>query len=100
MSIFVIGDRDTVLGISLVGGGGQVVTGIDEARCALESALERPGLELVMVTAPWAQRMQDRMQQLKMTRLRPVVMEVPGKMGATQTEPIRKTIGRIIGIRL
>ena len=100
MSIYVIGDQDTILGMKLVGAEGLVPRGAQDARQALERALEQRDLKLLLITRDWAEPMRDRLNRLKMTRLTPVVMEIPGREVTPPEEPIAEVVRRAVGIRI
>lgn len=100
MSIYVIGDRDTVLGMKLVGAEGTVPGNASEALRSLEQALERSDLKLVFITRDWAGQMRERIDRLKMTSLRPVVMEIPGKGLQPQGEPLSELVRKAVGVRV
>ena len=98
MSIFVIGDEDTVLGVRLVGGDGTVVASRQEAETALDAVMERQDLELLLMTYQWAQHTQDRLNRIKMTETRPLVMEIPDKSGGEPQHSAKDLVSRAIGI--
>jgi V/A-type H+-transporting ATPase subunit F len=100
MGVYVIGDKDTVLGFTLVGGYGVVVQSAREAREHLESALEREEIDLLLVTREWADSMRERMNRLLMTSLRPVIIEIPGKESRPSVASIDDLVRRAIGMSL
>ena len=100
MSVFVIGDKDTVLGFTLVGGEGTVVSSVEGADQALTAALERDDIELLLVTREWSESMQERMNRVRMTSLRPVVVEIPGKNLHEPSTSLEELVKRAIGITI
>jgi len=44
--------------------------------------------------------MHDRIDRLKMTRLKPVVMEIPGREAGAPETSLGEMVGRAVGIRL
>ena len=100
MSLFVIGDQDTVLGMQLVGVGGKTVTSAEAAADALETALADEDMQIVFITRQWAHAMRERVDRLKMTRLRPVVMEIPGRDLEPPEESIAELVRKAIGISI
>jgi len=100
MSMFVIGDRETVLGLRLVGAGGAAVTGTEEARRELEKALGREDIKLLCITHDWADRLRDEVNRLKMSSLHPLVMEIPGSETTAPELSISEMVERAIGIKL
>lgn len=100
MSIFVIGDQNTVLGFALVGVEGEVVESVAEARAALERTLAQGDHQIVLMTRQWTGQMQPELDQLKLTTLEPVIVEIPGSREAPPAQSLRQSIEKTIGIRL
>lgn len=100
MSIFVIGDRDTVLGIRLVGGDGVTVEDAETASAELEEALQDEAIQLLLITREWSDRLRERIDRLKMDRLRPIVMEIPGKSVEPPERSLNELVRRAIGINV
>lgn len=100
MRIFVIGDRETVLGFRLVGVKGRAVEEKGRAAEALEEALQRRDAALLLVTREIAALLRDRIDRLKMERLQPLVLEIPGPQDSGPEEPVGELVHRAIGIRL
>lgn len=100
MNVHVIGDRDTVLGFRLNGTEGTIVTSSEQARRALDSALEDREVGLVLVTHRWSEAMREQMNRLRMRRIRPVVVEIPGKELEPPRTSIRELVRRAIGMRI
>lgn len=98
MTIFVIGDPDTVLGFRLVGADGKAVEHAEEARRELEKALQNEEIALLCITREWADAMRDSIDRLKMERLQPIVMEIPGKAPALPEKTLEQVVRRAIGI--
>ena len=100
MKIYVIGNKDTVLGFRLNGVDGSVVASAAEARQALESALDSEDIGLLLVTRQWGATMQDRMDHLKMHSLAPVVLEIPGSAIRPPEQSIRELVRKAVGLRM
>ena len=100
MGIYVIGDEDTVLGFRLVGGKGVVVNSADQARDEFEKAVGNSDVQLLFVTHKWAQTMADRLNRIKMTRTRPVVMDIPDASGQVPESSVRDLVSRAIGVSM
>lgn len=98
MSVHVIGDEDTVLGLRLVGASGTVAADPDEARRALDAALDDEKIDLLLLTRKVFQPMQQRVNRLRTTSLRPVILEIPGKDGAPPEDSLDELIRRAVGI--
>lgn len=100
MSIFVIGDAETVLGFQLVGICGKVAHGADETREELEKALQDENVQLLFITCEWAEEVREKVDRLKMTSLRPIVMEIPGKQGEPPGQSLNELVNRAIGVSI
>ncbi len=100
MSLFVIGDKDTVLGFGLVGIEGEAVQSADEARAVLDQVLTQGDRQIILITRQWADQMGPKLNQLKMTTLKPVVVEIPGSEPEPAGRSLRELVEEAIGIRL
>lgn len=100
MDLFVIGDRDTVLGFRLIGAKGTTVQNQSEARQALERALTREEIKMLCVTCQWADELRADIDQLKESSLHPIVLEIPGSEADLPRESISEMVERMMGIGL
>jgi V/A-type H+-transporting ATPase subunit F len=101
MKVTVIGHQDAVLGFSLAGVPGQVVSDADGANAALDEALASPEAGIVLVTQDVAALVQVRVDQLKLRSTLPLVVEVPSPAGMPEGEPsLGEIVLRAIGIKL
>jgi len=101
MKVLVIGHPEAVLGFSLVGVRGQAVTTAEEANQALDDALNRPDVGIVLVTEDVADLIEARMDQLKLRSTVPLVVEIPGPGYIRVERPsLREVIQRAIGVRV
>ncbi len=101
MRMWVIGNEDCVLGFSLVGVPGRAVRSAAELRVALEEALADPAIGLLLVTRDVAGWARERVDQLKVSSLTPLLVEIPGATPAEVTPtPLRDLVQRAVGVRL
>jgi V/A-type H+-transporting ATPase subunit F len=100
MSIYVIGDQNTILGFSLIGIKGRVVGTTDEAHEALNEALQRREIEMVLITQQWATQLRDEVSQLRMTLTEPILLEIPGSEPAPAGPSLRELVESAVGIEL
>ena len=100
MSIYVIGDENTVLGFGLVGVTGEVVDSVQAAGEALDRVLERGDVGIALVTENWASQMRARMNHLQRTTIHPVVLEIPGSDIDFPRELLADLIQGAIGVHL
>jgi V/A-type H+-transporting ATPase subunit F len=100
VNIVVIGDENTVLGLGLAGIQGEVVHSADEARACLDQVLRKEGVKIVLITERWADELRERVEQVTMTTLEPVLVEIPGPADAVQGKRLREIVQRAIGLGL
>jgi len=100
MRIFVIGNQDAVLGFSLAGVDGRIVTNAQQARQALETALADRTIGLLLITSDAAQYARERVDALKVSSLAPLVVEVPGPKPEEQLPSLKDLVQRAVGINL
>lgn len=100
MSIFVIGDRHTLLGFGLVGVAGKEAADGGEARRILDELLSQDDVDLILVTEDLAAQMREKMDYLRLNLLHPVVVEIPASGSEQQPRSLRDLVQKIVGIRL
>jgi vacuolar-type H+-ATPase subunit F/Vma7 len=72
-----------------------------ELRVALEEALADPAIGLLLVTRDVAGWARERVDQLKVSSLTPLLVEIPGATPAEVTPtPLRDLVQRAVGVRL
>lgn len=101
MKLMVIGHPAAVLGFSLAGVGGQMATSAEEVNRALDDALARKGLGIILVTEDVAALIKERMEELRMHSTVPLVVEIPGPGGTPPgKQALSEVVRRAIGIKL
>ncbi len=101
MKVLVIGHPDAVLGFSLAGVSGRVVTNADEANQALDEAQASKDIGIVLVTQEVAEMIQARMDYLKLRSTIPLVIEIPSPSGVPEGQAsLGDIVLRAIGIKL
>lgn len=101
MKLMVIGHPATVLGFSLTGVSGQMATSAEEVNRALDDALARKGVGIILVTEDVAALIKDRMEELRMHSTVPLVVEIPGPGGTPPgKQSLSEVVRRAIGIKL
>lgn len=96
----VIGDQNTVLGLKLVGVGGRVVDSLAQAQAALDDLLADRDLVILLITEDWAAQMRARIDRLKLTKVEPVVLEIPASEAGPPVASLRELVQEVIGIKL
>ncbi len=101
MDFYCIADEDTVRGFRLAGVDGQAVASPKEAAEALERAVGRKGLGVLILTDAVAEGIRHQVDAVRSGRGLPLVVEIPGPQGPM---PGRKTLRRLIqeavGVRI
>ncbi|MBI3738085.1 MAG: V-type ATP synthase subunit F [Chloroflexi bacterium] len=101
MKVLVIGHSEAVLGFSLAGVNGRVVSTADEANRALDETLASKEVGIVLVTRDVAKLISNRVEDLKLHSTIPLVVEIPGPEGVSPDEPsLSEVVLRAIGIKL
>ncbi len=101
MKLMVIGHPQAVLGFSLAGVSGKVASTAAEANQALDEALSRPDVGIILVTEDVSALIEARMDQLKMHSTVPLVVEIPAPGGPPPGKPsLNEVVRRAIGIKI
>jgi V/A-type H+-transporting ATPase subunit F len=101
MKILAIGHPDAVLGFSLAGISGQVATTAQEVQQAIDNALSRPDVGIVLITDDVAKFVEDQLNQMMLRSTRPLFIEIPGPEGMRAGRPsLSEVIQKTIGIRM
>jgi V/A-type H+-transporting ATPase subunit F len=98
MKFFVIGDRQTVLGFRLVGIQGTLAAEREDALAALDAAVTRKDIGIVLITEALAAKVRDEVDARLYGIGFPLVLEIPDASGASPERPdiedvVRKAIG-------
>ena|SRR5271157_4884792 len=99
---YVIGDADMVTGFRLVGVEGVEANSVDKARQALDKALTRPDLAIVIISEEFSTQPQlhDRIEKIRRERREPLIVEVPGSKGKPSETRMSDIISKTLGIRI
>lgn len=102
MKIFLISDNiDTFTGLRLVGIDGVVVHGAEEFKKALERVLSDNQIGILLVMEKMARDYSDMIDEIKLTRKLPLVVEIPDRHGSGRNiEFITSYIKEAIGVKL
>ena len=101
MNFFVIGDRETVLGFRFVGVEGTIATLRVEALAALEQAVERKDVGVVLVTEKVAAEIRDEVDARLYGFGFPLVLEIPDSSGPAPDRPkIEEVVRKAVGISI
>ena len=99
---FVIGDGDMITGFRIVGVEGAEVSSVDEASQALNKALERSDLALIIISEEFSAQKQihDVIEQIRCERTNPLVIEIPGSKGKPSETKTSDLISKTLGVRM
>jgi len=101
MKFIIIGDEITVLGYSLAGVHGVVVSNKEEAADALKEATEDPDAGIVLITQRIASEIQSQVDEAKLRMATPIVLEIPDRHGPVEDkETALHIVQRLIGIKV
>jgi len=101
VKFYCIGDEDTVRGFRLAGIEGQVVSGAAEAAAALQAAVRRSGVGVVIITDAVAADIRSQVDAIRLECERPLLVEVPGPLGPIAgRKTLRQLVQEAVGIRI
>ncbi len=99
---FVIGDNDMVTGFRLVGVEGVEATSADEAGQALDKALARTDIAIVVISEEFSTQphLHERIEKIRRERREPLIVEVPGSKGKPSETRMSDLISKTLGVRI
>jgi vacuolar-type H+-ATPase subunit F/Vma7 len=100
---YVIGDSDMITGFRLVGVEGQEVATVMEAKQALQHALNRSDVAIIVISETYSTDpvIHQQIDKIRQERVSPLIVELPGSRGVSPKGiPISNTIGKILGIKI
>jgi vacuolar-type H+-ATPase subunit F/Vma7 len=98
----VIGDNDMVNGFRLVGVEGTETTSVNQAQDALERALTRNDLAVIIISEEFSSQpqLQKIIDKVRKERLSPLVVEVPGSRRKPRQVRLSDLISTTLGVRM
>jgi len=101
VKFFCVADEDTVRGFRLAGVEGEAVATAGEADRAIRRAAGRPDLGILILTDAVAADVRELVDDVRMNRDRPLIVEVPGPQGPMPgRKTLRQLVQEAVGIRL
>jgi V/A-type H+-transporting ATPase subunit F len=102
MRSFVISDnRDTLVGMRLAGIEGIIVHEKEEILKALKEAVANKEIGIIMVTEKVVDAAKDEIMAMKLSKARPLIIEIPDRHGGDRgTQLITTYIRESVGIRI
>ncbi|MCL5263919.1 MAG: V-type ATP synthase subunit F [Chloroflexi bacterium] len=100
LKVFVIGERDTVLGFSLIGVDGMATDDADVAVQKLDDLLADPSVGIVLVTSEIANRIMPVIENRKALATLPLILEIPDRLSRPAKAPLRDLVRRALGVSI
>jgi V/A-type H+-transporting ATPase subunit F len=102
MFSLIIGDSDMITGFKLVGVEGTEVASSDEAQQALNDALTRKDLAIIIISEEFSSQpsLRQQIDRVRQETVTPLILEIPGSRGQTSGTPLSEVISKILGIKI
>ena len=99
---YVIGDSDMITGFRLVGVEGVEATSVDEARQALNKAITRNDIGIIIISESFLTDLPLRAEidKMRQERVTPLIVEIPGSMEPPNQIQLSSIISKILGIKM
>jgi V/A-type H+/Na+-transporting ATPase subunit F len=99
---YVIGDANMVTGFRLVGVEGVEATSENEALQALNKALTRSDIAVVIISEEISTQPQlrEKIDRARLERREPLIVEVPGSKGTPSQTQMSDIISKTLGVRI
>jgi vacuolar-type H+-ATPase subunit F/Vma7 len=99
---FIIGDSSMVTGFRLVGIAGVETHSAEETQSALESALTRNDLAVVIVSEEFSNQpqIQQVIAKARRERVTPLIVEVPPTRGKQSEKKMSDLVAKTLGVRI
>jgi vacuolar-type H+-ATPase subunit F/Vma7 len=102
MLAYVIGDSDMITGFRLVGVEGAEANSVDEARQALNNALVRTDLAIIIISEEFSTQSQihEAIEKIRRERKNTLIVEMPGSKGKPSQVHMSDLISKTLGVRI
>ena len=99
---YIIGDSDMTTGFKLVGVEGVEATSAKEAEQALNKALSRPEIGVVIMSETFFSdsSIREQVDKIRQERATPLIIAVPGSSGQANEMLLSAIISKILGIKV
>ncbi len=99
---YVIGDEDMVTGFKLVGIDGIEVDSVNETVRALDKALSRNDLSIIILSEEFSTdpHLQATIEKVRSQRKETLIVELPGSRGKPAEIKMSDLISKILGVRI
>jgi V/A-type H+/Na+-transporting ATPase subunit F len=101
VKFFCIGDPDTVAGFRLAGITGQVASGPEQTRIALDHISSHPDYGIIIITEKLAEGIRGKIEAMRQSRERPLIIEIPDGSGPLAgRKSLRDFVQEAVGMRI
>jgi vacuolar-type H+-ATPase subunit F/Vma7 len=100
LHVIIIGGNDMVTGFQLVGMKGIIVSTVDEAKRALLKLVENIDVAIIIISETFSTKLRSTIDELRLNRIAPLIIELPGKSGLTSTIDMSRIVGKAIGVKV
>ncbi len=99
---FVIGDSDMITGFRLVGVEGVEASTAEEALKALNKALTRDGVGVIIISESFFNdpSIREEVDKIRQERVTPLIVEIPGSKGPANKMQLSDMISKILGNKI
>ena len=99
---YVIGDSDMITGFKLVGVEGAEVNSADEARQALNKAVGRNDLAIIIISEEFSTQpeIHEEIERIRRERKNTLIVELPGSKGKPSQIHMSDLISKTLGVRI
>jgi len=99
---YVIGDSDMITGFKLVGIEGTEVNSADEARQALNKAVGRNDLAIIIISEEFSTQpeIHEEIEKIRRERKNTLIVELPGSKGKPSQVHMSDLISKTLGVRI
>ena len=102
MRFYLLSDNtDTVMGMRLAGVPGELIHDKDEVYTALSAAMDRDDVGVILITEKLVSLCRDYIYDLKLSRPRPLIVEIPDRHGgAGVSDAMLGYVREAVGIKV
>jgi vacuolar-type H+-ATPase subunit F/Vma7 len=99
---YVIGDSDMITGFRLVGVEGAEAATVEEAKKALQTALTRSDIVVIVLSEVFSKdpMIREQVDKIRQEQVMPLIVELPGSREPSSSLQITETIRKILGIKI
>jgi len=97
---YVIGDNNMLTGFRLVGVEGVEASSLDETQTALNDALNRTDIAVLIVSDAFSSEpsIREKIDKVRLERLTPLIVEIPSTKGSTNNAQLSGIISKILHV--